>query len=181
MGIVAGLLTAALVMAAAPAVWPRLEPLLAEILKAPETGSEREPASRTASATGPIVHERGPIGKAAPQAAEPAITGPDTPASAAASPEAPPVEQARMLLSRGEVRAARDVLAKLASERDVGAILALARSYDPNFLASLPRADAAPDAGAAERLYRDWFALSVEAGHISGEAQLDRLIKSLKR
>ncbi len=177
--------------AAAPALWPRLTPWLPRLVDAghglPDEPARQPNAERRLSViAGSLAPEI--VVRVAPPAAtlarplhpsEPPPASTALPAATAAS--APSiVAEAQAMLGRGDVLAARGLLRAPAVRREIEALLTLARSYDPNFLASLARADAAADAAEAERLYRDWFALAVEAGLVSGEVQLDRLLRSLK-
>ena len=57
---------------------------------------------------------------------------------------------------------------------------ALARSYDPNFLATIPGADAEADIAAATRWYRAWHAAAVKQGLVTHGVSLERIIGSMR-
>ncbi len=93
--------------------------------------------------------------------------------------------EAQSQLGLGEIASARARLVPLfASDLDethkADIAFALARSFDPSFLAALKTADATADAAEAERWYRHWYALSVKTGSVSDRVMLERLLRSLK-
>lgn len=84
------------------------------------------------------------------------------------------------LITAGRIQAARTHLLALASEDAVEVAWALARSYDPNVLGSIPGADAAPNIVEAERWYRAWHAAAVKQGLVTHNVSLERLIGSMR-
>jgi hypothetical protein len=97
---------------------------------------------------------------------------------------APPTPQAALqvasgLMNSGRVQAARSELLRVASEGSADVALALARSYDPNFLRTVP-ADAAPDIAEATRWYRTWYAIAVKQGLVADSVPLERIIRSMR-
>src|SRR5947209_11627565 len=77
-----------------------------------------------------------------------AISERDAPVKEPLPPARPPraaIATAQDLLSRGQVQAARKQLLGLASADAADVAWMLARSYDPNFLATLSSADGSPD------------------------------------
>jgi hypothetical protein len=91
------------------------------------------------------------------------------------------LESARSLMAKGRVRAAREQLAALASEGSADAAWDLARSFDPNVLASIPGTDAAPDINEATRWYREWYAVAVQEGLVADSVSLERIIGSMRQ
>ena len=90
------------------------------------------------------------------------------------------IDVAQDLLSRGQVQAARKQLLGLASGGAADVAWMLARSYDPNFLATLPRADAAPDIEQATQWYRTWHAAAVTEGMVPSSVSVERIIGSMR-
>lgn len=90
------------------------------------------------------------------------------------------LEDARGLLAKGNVRAARLRLLTLAQQGSPDAAWDVARSYDPNVLATLPEADADPDIVEATRWYRTWYAAAVKEGLVADSVSIDRIIDSMK-
>src|SRR5262249_26893628 len=90
------------------------------------------------------------------------------------------IDVAQDLLSRGQVQAARKQLLALASGGAADVAWMLARSYDPNFLATLPRADAAPDIEQATQWYRTWHAAAVTEGMVPSSVSVERIIGSMR-
>jgi hypothetical protein len=103
---------------------------------------------------------------------------PATPRAERASP-GPALQVARGLMTSGQVQAAREQLFRIVGEDSADAAWALARSYDPNFLNTIPTADAGPDIGEATRWYRAWYAISVRQGLVAESVPLERIINSM--
>jgi hypothetical protein len=80
----------------------------------------------------------------------------------------------------GRVQAARKQLLSLAPENAADVAWALARSYDPNFLGTIPSADAAPNVEEATRWYRAWYAAAVKQGLVADSVSLERIIGSMR-
>lgn len=98
---------------------------------------------------------------------------------------APPAPQATLqvalgLMASGRVQAARGELLRLAPEDSADVAWALARSYDPNFLGTLPTADATADIAEATRWYRAWYAIAVKQGLVADSVPLERIIRSMR-
>jgi hypothetical protein len=89
-------------------------------------------------------------------------------------------EDAQGLLARGHVQAARKQLLGSVSEGTADVAWMLARSYDPNFLAAIPAADAAPDIEQATRWYRAWYAAAVSQGLVPNSVSVERIIGSMR-
>jgi len=110
----------------------------------------------------------------------------EIPASPPASqPPAPtttgePLEVALGLLQAGRVQAARQRLLGLSSGGAADVAWALARSYDPNFLRTIPAADAGPSVEEATRWYRTWYAAAVKQGLVADSVSLERIIGSMR-
>jgi hypothetical protein len=90
------------------------------------------------------------------------------------------IDVAQELLTKGQVQAARKQLLGMSSGGDADVAWMLARSYDPNFLASLPRADAAPDIEQAAQWYRTWHAAAVMQGMVPNSVSVERIIGSMR-
>jgi hypothetical protein len=86
---------------------------------------------------------------------------------------------ARRLLGEGDVKLARGQLLHGAPERNADLALLLAQSYDPNYVRTLPRANALPDRAEAERWYRAWYDLAVKSGLEMDNARLQRIINAM--
>lgn len=129
-----------------------------------------------------------PAPEAAP--AKPGASGPAVPKAippVTAQPIPPPLpppaqdnlETARGLVAAGHVTKARDLLlAEAATDRPEAALL-LARSFDPNYLATLPEPDARPDTAEARRWYTRWYDLASKRGEVPQTMRLDLLLRSL--
>jgi len=109
-----------------------------------------------------------------PSALSPRIRPPGPPGSQAA------LRAASELLTSGQIQAARAELFRVAHEDSADVAWALARSYDPNFLGSMPTADAVPDIVEATRWYRSWYGIAVKQGLVTDGVSLDRIIRSMR-
>ena len=88
-------------------------------------------------------------------------------------------EIAQGLLAGGHVQAARKQLLGAVSDGAADVAWMLARSYDPNFLAAIPAADAGPDIEQATRWYRAWYAAAVTQGLVPNSVSVERIISSM--
>jgi hypothetical protein len=104
---------------------------------------------------------------------------PAVPVVPAARPSRAGVDAAPDLLSKGQVQAARKQLLQLASADAADVAWMLARSYDPNFLVTLPSADGRADVEQATRWYRIWHAAAVKQGLVPNSVSVDRIIGSM--
>jgi hypothetical protein len=100
------------------------------------------------------------------------------PALRPARPQAA-TEVAQDLLARGHVQAARKQLLASVSEGVADVAWMLARSYDPNFLSTIPAADAGADVEQATRWYRAWYAAAVAQGLVPNSVSVERVISSM--
>jgi hypothetical protein len=91
------------------------------------------------------------------------------------------LEAARALMAKGQVRAAREQLLALAAKGSADAAWDVARSYDPNALAAIPEADAAPDIPEATRWYRTWYEAAVKEGTVGKNVSIERIIGAMQR
>ena len=98
----------------------------------------------------------------------------------AARPSRAGVDAAQDLLAKGQVQAARKQLLGLASADAADVAWMLARSYDPNFLVTLPSADGAADVEQATRWYRIWHAAAVKQGLVPNSVSVERIIGSMR-
>ena len=78
------------------------------------------------------------------------------------------------------MQAARKQLLGSVSEGAADVAWMLARSYDPNFLAAIPAADADPDIEQATRWYRAWYAAAVSQGLVPNSVSVERIIGSMR-
>jgi hypothetical protein len=117
-------------------------------------------------------------GKPAAGLESPAVPRADAAVAAPASAAA--LETALGQLMTGRVQAARKQLLSLAPENAADVAWALARSYDPNFLGTIPSADAAPNVEEATRWYRAWYAAAVKQGLVADSVSLERIIGSMR-
>jgi hypothetical protein len=146
--------------------------------------SFNQPVTST-SGTKPAVTAEKPA-RAAPPASGPKEMPPLSPASrpTTADPSAvkPTLDMALDLMAKGRIRAARERLLALADgglpTADVA--WALARSYDPNHLVTLPAPDSAPDLKEATRWYRLWYGAAVRQGLVADSVSLERIIGSMR-
>ncbi len=90
------------------------------------------------------------------------------------------IANAHQLMESGHVRAAREALLRpdLAASQE-GAWL-LARSYDPNYLATIQSPDASADQQQAEDWYRRWRDIAVRNGMVMDDLRLKRIINSMR-
>lgn len=86
----------------------------------------------------------------------------------------------RSLLGEGDVKLARDRLLSAGPERNADLALLLAQSYDPNYLRTLPSANAVPNRAEAERWYRAWYDLAVKSGLEMDNGRLQRIINAMQ-
>ncbi|MEZ5922817.1 MAG: hypothetical protein R3D57_00360 [Hyphomicrobiaceae bacterium] len=89
--------------------------------------------------------------------------------------------RANEALRQGDVERARMLLQSESNAGEVEAMLALARSFDPNYLAQLGVDASKGKVEVAERLYRAWYDRSVELGLVSEGVNLNRLIRAMAR
>ena len=90
------------------------------------------------------------------------------------------LQVARALMAKGQVHAARRQLIALAREGSPDAAWDVARSYDPNVLATIPQPDAAPDIPEATRWYRAWYASAVKEGMVANSVSIERIIGAMQ-
>ena len=102
------------------------------------------------------------------------------PVMISARPSRAGVDAAQDLLSKGQVQAARKQLLQLASADAADVAWMLARSFDPNFLVTLPSADGAADIEQATRWYRIWHAAAVKQGLVPNSVSVERIIGSMR-
>jgi len=126
-------------------------------------------------------------GKGAPDVAADAATPRQAnlpePVSIGQSPAPQPSQTLQValgLMHAGQIKAARGELLRIASEGSADVAWSLARSYDPNFLNSLPAADADANIAEATRWYRTWYAIAVRQGLVADSVSLERIIGSMR-
>lgn len=145
----------------------------------PQTAPPKAPDRPTIGAVDPVTPPAGP--QAAP--ATPPLPGLSArtfdPAKAAL--ERPALEAAQGLLASGKVSAARQQLLALTADGSADVAWALARSYDPNYLATLSGADTGPDIEEAARWYRRWYAAAVRQGLVADSVSIERIIRSMRQ
>lgn len=89
------------------------------------------------------------------------------------------LDKASQDMAAGRVRAAREALIRIQHQGSADMAWALARSYDPNFLAEIADRDAEPDATEAVRWYRVWYSRAVADGLVADSVPLERIIRSM--
>lgn len=87
---------------------------------------------------------------------------------------------ASVLMTSGQVQAARAELLRVAQEGSADVAWALARSYDPNFLGAMAATDASPDVAEAARWYRTWYDIAVKQGLVADSVSVERIIRSMR-
>ena len=109
------------------------------------------------------------------QTAAPPATSSILPSSGDASQLA----EADILMDQGQVGKARRLLESMAAESPEAALM-LARSYDPNYLRTIPSPDAGPDPRQAEHWYRLWHESASGKGLVMEPERLDRIIRAMR-
>jgi hypothetical protein len=101
---------------------------------------------------------------------------------AASDKQVPPATlgEVRRLLSGGAVAEARALLLRSKPEDQADVALALAQSFDPNYLRILPDPDSPPSKVEAEKWYRTWYELAVKSGLAMDEERLKRIINAMQ-
>jgi hypothetical protein len=132
------------------------------------------PGAATPNATSGnnAISERSVVSERAASAGQPALRP-----SAVSRAE---IDVAQDLLAKGQVQAARKQLLGLVSGGTADVAWMMARSYDPNFLATLPRPDATPDIEQAAHWYRTWHAAAVVQGLVPNSVSVERIIGSMR-
>ena len=92
----------------------------------------------------------------------------------------PLLQQAQQMMLGGDISGARVILMRSADAGPPDVALALARSYDPNFLRSVTNPNAAPDIEQATLWYRRWHNAAVQNGQITDTLRLDRILRSMQ-
>ena len=95
--------------------------------------------------------------------------------------EATLLTQVHQLFVQGDVISARNSLSRGGPQRHPNIAFALAQSYDPNYLQSLPKANGGPDVSEAARWYKTWYELAVQSGLQMDPGQLQRIINGLQK
>ncbi|MBL8564204.1 MAG: hypothetical protein JNM89_00635 [Hyphomicrobiaceae bacterium] len=83
------------------------------------------------------------------------------------------------LVAMGRIAEAREMLFQAHPETDPDAAWALARTFDPRYVARISGSDAAPDVEQATKWYRTWHALALEKGRISGDVSVERILRGM--
>ena len=179
---------------------PRIEPEVAEVA-VPPADTDSDATEDPSAQGGPLVEQPAkPIvaanldtsAAAAPAAVEKTLPKPvappklTTPKPAEKAPVDPASAKAAVLIgdghklmAAGDLTGARVLFTRAMRLGLPEAALALGRSYDPEYLARIPGSNAAPDAQMAGKMYRQWYEQSVEAGAISKDVQLDKLLQAM--
>lgn len=113
-----------------------------------------------------------------PPAATPVLVVTALPAADAG--EKAQLRQADELIRSGRLAAGRATLRRFADDGSADAAWALARSYDPNFIAAIENADAAADVDEATKWYRRWQGLAVAQGLVADSVSIDRMIRAMR-
>jgi hypothetical protein len=108
-------------------------------------------------------------------------SGAAAPVSAIPDPRIGPlIENARQQMEAGHIAAARKMLLQPAFAASQDAAWLVARSFDPNYLATIQSADAAADKVQAEEWYRRWRDIGARNGAGMDDARLKRLIDAMR-
>jgi hypothetical protein len=159
----------------------KYSPALLPGKQADQTGSKASPpaagnAGRGLSAAGTPVKTAQPAKLQAAGESAAAL-----PASAAPDPRINSIlENARQLMASGQIAAARKLLLQPALTASQDAAWLIARSFDPNYLATLRSPDAAADKVQAEEWYRRWRDIGARNGAGMDDARLKRLIDAMQ-
>jgi hypothetical protein len=95
--------------------------------------------------------------------------------------EAGLLTEVHRLLGQGDVARAQTSLLRAEPEKRAGVAFALAQTYDPNYLRSLPNANIAADPSEAARWYKKWYELAVQSGLKMDAGQLQRIVNSMQK
>jgi hypothetical protein len=117
-------------------------------------------------------------GATIPPVYSPAVAPTPLPPETQRSPAA--LQAASVLMTSGQVQAARTELLRVAQEGSADVAWALARSYDPNFLGAIAGTDASPDVVEATRWYRTWYDIAVKQGLVADSVSVERIIRSMR-
>ena len=90
------------------------------------------------------------------------------------------LQHAQQMMLGGDILGARAMLMKSADAGPPDLALALARSYDPNFLRSVTNPNAAPDIEQAALWYGRWHQAAVENGLATDTLRLERILRSMR-
>jgi len=90
------------------------------------------------------------------------------------------LQHAQQMMLGGDILGARTMLMKSADSGPPDLALALARSYDPNFLRSVTNPNATPDVEQATLWYRRWHDAAVEDGLVTDTLRLERILRSMR-
>lgn len=104
-----------------------------------------------------------------------------TPKSEDASNLSATLQLSSELTASGQVQAARAALLRVMPNDSADVAWALARSYDPNYLATIAAPDAGPDITEATRWYRTWYDIAVRQRQVSDNVSLERVIRAMTR
>jgi hypothetical protein len=149
----------------------------------PQTQSSATPSQPAASAK-PFATATvsAPAANAQPSAppVRTASASADAAASAVPAPaplRSPAIANAKEMMDAGKVTAARALLQPLAATQDAAWLIA--RSYDPNYLATVKSPDVPGDKDKALEWYRRWRDMGAQNGVMIDDARLKRLIETL--
>ena len=112
---------------------------------------------------------------------EPKAEAPAAPPEAVPDRAASVLQRGHGLMAKGDVAAARVLFVQGMEFGSPEAALALGRSFDPEFLGRVPNANAEPDAGRAEAMYREWHRRSLAEGSVAPGVKLSKLIQAMRR
>jgi hypothetical protein len=107
------------------------------------------------------------------EAALPVDTAPTLPVS-------PIIGEARQLMDGGHIATARELLLQPTLAASQESAWLLARSYDPNYLATVQSPDATADKRQAEEWYRRWRDIGARNGMVMDDLRLNRIIDAMR-
>ena len=88
-----------------------------------------------------------------------------------------PLTAGHVLMQRGDIVGARRHFTECLDQGLPEAALALASSYDPEYLAGIRTPNARPDVALARSWYAEWHRLAVAHGDVSEAMRIDRLLE----
>jgi hypothetical protein len=135
---------------------------------AKDAGSGLSPSGLQGKTDQPVKPPAADIGPAPP-----AITAPDPRVTQI-------IDNARQSMDAGHVVAARKMLSQPALAASQDAAWLIARSFDPNYLATVQSADATADKTQAAEWYRRWRDIGARNGAAMDDARFKRLIDAMQ-
>ncbi|MEM9030907.1 MAG: hypothetical protein AAGC70_21315 [Pseudomonadota bacterium] len=147
---------------------PAPDPTVAQTQPQPSTAQPTQSASTEVAALPPS-SSAPPVPTTTP-GASPVATAPT---------KGKALDRARELFASGKIKEGRTVLTAARPEQSPDVAWALARSFDPRFLRSVPNANSGHDVAQAARWYRVWHATAQRQGLVSSRMDVEKIIRSM--